>query len=80
MSYYRDAIEEITERDPDNRKRTLYLAGKLAVYLGDLDNGDKWLSELAKLDFAYKDVSALLDRILQIRQNRGGASGGAAEG
>ncbi|MDO4558160.1 MAG: hypothetical protein Q4C47_04260 [Planctomycetia bacterium] len=79
MSYYRDAIEEITERDPDNRKRTLYLAGKLAVYLGDLDNGEKWLSELAKMDFAYKDVSALLDRILQMRQNRGPAPGGATE-
>ena len=79
MSHYTDAIEEISEREPENRKRTLYLAGKLAVYLGDLDNGEKWLSELAKMDFAYKDVPALLDRIVQMRQNSGGAPGAAPE-
>ncbi len=80
ISYYQDAIKEIPDRDPDNRKRTLYLGGKLAVYLGDLDNGEKWLSELAKMDFAYKDVSALLDRIVQMRQNKGNSPDGAVEG
>ena len=36
MSHYEQAIQEIPDRDPDNKKKALYRAGKLAYGLQDL--------------------------------------------
>jgi hypothetical protein len=47
----------------------LYLAGKMAMALKDFDSGEKHLTMLAGLDFAYRDVSALLDKIAGLRDN-----------
>ena len=69
MSHYEAAIEEISDRDAVNKKKSLYRAGKLAIALKDLDAADKHLSALAGLDFTYKDVSALLDKVAELRDN-----------
>jgi tetratricopeptide (TPR) repeat protein len=65
LSHYQQAIEEIPDRDTDNKKVALYLAGRLALRVGDKDAARQYLSTLAQLDFGYKDVSALLDKIDQ---------------
>ena len=69
MSHYESAIQEIPERDADNRKCALYLAGRLALALKDIDTAEKHLTALAGLDFAYKDGAALLDKIRTSREN-----------
>ena len=69
MSHYESAIQEIPDRDAENKKRALHLAGRLAMGLKDFDGAEKYLSALAGLDFAYKDVSALLDKIADLREN-----------
>jgi tetratricopeptide (TPR) repeat protein len=69
MSHYESAIQEIPDRDADNKKRALYLAGRLAMHLKDIEAAEKHLSTLAGLDFTYKDVSTVLDKIAQLREN-----------
>jgi tetratricopeptide (TPR) repeat protein len=76
--HYEAAILEIPDRDAENKKRAFYLAGRLALALGNLDVAQKRLTTLASLDFTYKDVSKLLDKIAELRQN--GESGRAKEG
>jgi tetratricopeptide (TPR) repeat protein len=70
MSNYEMAVEEISDRDADNKKEALRLAGRLALFLDDLDAAEKHLSILAAMDFTYKDVSALLDKLTQARKNQ----------
>jgi tetratricopeptide (TPR) repeat protein len=70
LSHYQTAVEEISERDIDNKKESLRLAGKLALAMGELDAADKHLSVLAAMDFSYKDVSALLDKLAETRKNQ----------
>jgi tetratricopeptide (TPR) repeat protein len=69
VSHYALAIEEISERDVEQRKKALYLAGTLAIRTSDLDGAEKHLTALAALDFGYKDVSTLLDKITELRNN-----------
>jgi tetratricopeptide (TPR) repeat protein len=68
MSHYASAIEAIPDRDAKNKKESLYLAGRLALGLKDVDAAEKHLSSLAALDFNYKDVSDLLDKISKLRE------------
>jgi tetratricopeptide (TPR) repeat protein len=77
MGNYESAIEEIPDRDPENKKLALYLAGRLATALKDYDTGEKHLTTLAGLDFAYRDVSTLLEKIAKVRET---AKGGAEKG
>ena len=63
MSHYESAVAQIPERDANNRKSALYLAGRLALALKDVDTARKHLMALADLDFGYKDVASLLDGI-----------------
>jgi tetratricopeptide (TPR) repeat protein len=69
MSHYESAIQEISDRDTDNKKKALYTAGRLALALRDVDTAEKHLSVLAGLDFTYKDISELLDKIAKLREN-----------
>ena len=68
MSHYESAIGEIPDRDAENKKTALYLAGRMAVALEKIDSGEKYLTKLAELDFAYKDVSTLLEKISEKRK------------
>jgi hypothetical protein len=70
--HYDWAIQEIPDRDGDNKKRALYLAGRLAMGLKDLEAAEKYLTTLAGLDFTYRDAPALLDKIAKLRENPNG--------
>ncbi|MEE8452194.1 MAG: hypothetical protein V3R99_09775 [Thermoguttaceae bacterium] len=69
ISHYESAILGIPDRDADNKKKALYLVGKLAFGLKDLDKAEEHLTHLAEIDFAHKDVSSLLDKIREMRDN-----------
>ena len=69
LSQYEGAIEDIPDRDDANKKQALYLAGKLALGLKQLETAERHLSRLAEIDFGYKDVSALLDKIAKARED-----------
>jgi tetratricopeptide (TPR) repeat protein len=68
MNNYRSAVENLGEEDQEARKQVLYLTGQLALYLKDLDAAEQYLSDLANIDFAYKDVAGLLEKVSQARQ------------
>jgi tetratricopeptide (TPR) repeat protein len=83
MQNYEASLEGLSARDVDERKTALYLAGYLALALGErhvakgeaegkdeLARAERHLNELASLEFGYKDVPQLLDRIAKIR-NKG---------
>ncbi len=74
MSNYDQAVLATGDRDPEQKKITLYRAGKLALFMKNLDVAEKYLTELAGLDFSYKDVADLLDKLNQLRDD-GGSSG-----
>jgi tetratricopeptide (TPR) repeat protein len=67
MSNYEQAIAEVADRDPELRKLALYRAGVLASGLKDLEKAENYLTELAGLDFGYKDVSERLDKLAHSR-------------
>ncbi len=69
MTHYESAINEIPDREEEHKKDALYRAAKLSLALDDLETAEKHLTNLAELDFAYKDVSALLDKIAELRKN-----------
>jgi tetratricopeptide (TPR) repeat protein len=69
MKHFELAIQEIPDRDADNKKKAYYVAGQLSLYLGELDAAEKHLSTLAGLDFNYRDISKLLDKIAKLREN-----------
>jgi tetratricopeptide (TPR) repeat protein len=77
MDHYEMAIAEIPDRDAKNKKKALHLAGRLALWLEDLEKADKHLKVLAGLDFTYKDVPALLDKLAKKRKNGPPESGDA---
>ncbi len=75
--HYAQAVEAMPEKEVENRKKALYRAGALAMGLAEADKGtmneaelndaEKYLTQLAALDFGYKDVSDRLDKIAQAR-------------
>ena len=67
---YESALEALSDKELDYRKQSLYWAGKVSL-LGtkDLDKAEKHLNSLAGLDFGYKDLGALLDKLAELRQN-----------
>jgi tetratricopeptide (TPR) repeat protein len=75
MKHYEEAIEEIADRDVDNKKKALYLAGRLAAAMKNFEAARRYLNTLAGMDFSYKDVSQLLDKLDEFDKN-----GGAPEG
>ena len=78
--HYAEAVEAMPEKEVETRKKALYRAGALAMGLAEADKGtineaelndaEKYLTQLAALDFGYKDVSDRLDKIAQAR-NKG---------
>ena len=67
INHYEMAIQEIPDRDASKKKEALHLAGKLSIALRNLDAAEKHLTALAGMDFNYKDVSALLDKVAELR-------------
>jgi tetratricopeptide (TPR) repeat protein len=71
LDNFEKASVEIPEKDLDQRKQAMYNAGKLAIHLRDVEKADKLLSDLANLDFSFKDVSQLLDKLTELREDGG---------
>lgn len=63
MSSYEAAITASEGQDSEVRKLALYRAGVLATGLKDYDKADQRLTELAALDFGYRDVAERLDKL-----------------
>lgn len=70
-SNYDGALAEISGQNPDLLKEALYCSGKLSLETKDLAKAEKQLTELAGMDFGYKDVSALLDKVNELRNTEG---------
>jgi tetratricopeptide (TPR) repeat protein len=70
MRHYEEAVQEIPDREEDAKKQALYYAGRLALGLKDRDTANKHLTTLAQLDFGYKDVAALLDKVEQLGEDK----------
>jgi len=73
MRNYQTAVDLLTERENDLRKRALYRAGVLATGLDDVDSARKYLSTLAELDFRYRDVAERLDKLTPAKDKGGPA-------
>lgn len=67
MRNYLLALDALTDREPEQRKRALYRAGVLAAGMGDADNARKHLSTLAGIDFGYRDVAQRLDKLSSVK-------------
>lgn len=67
MGNYETALESVGDREEELRKLVLYRAGVLAFGLKDIDAAEKHLTELASLEFGYKDVPDRLAKIAEIR-------------
>jgi tetratricopeptide (TPR) repeat protein len=63
MQNYQTAVDSLTDRELELRKRALYRAGVLATGLNDVDAAQKYLGTLAGLDFGYRDVAERLDKL-----------------
>ncbi len=63
------AAQEIQEKDIEQKKEALYLAGKIAVHVKDIEAAEKHLGALAGLDFGYKDVAQWLDKLAKLRED-----------
>lgn len=72
MRNYVTAVESLTDREMELRKRALYRAGVLAAGLEDRDSAQKYLGTLAGLDFGYRDVAQRLDKLAAGKDNNAG--------
>lgn len=66
---YDAAVRAASDASQDVRKLALFRAGVLAMGLGELDLAEQRLTELASLDFGYRDVADRLDKIARMRKN-----------
>jgi hypothetical protein len=72
MRNYVTAVESLTDREAELRKRARYRAGVLAAGLDDRDSAQKYLGTLAGLDFGYRDVAQRLDKLAAPKDNSAG--------
>lgn len=67
---YEAALEALPPKEDDARKQAMYWAGKVALAaLRDYEKAEKHLNALAGVDFNYKDLAALLDKLTEMRNN-----------
>jgi len=70
LTNYEQAIEACRDSDAETRHLALYRAGVLATGMKEYDRAERYLSELAGLNFGYRDVSERLDKITRLRDIR----------
>jgi tetratricopeptide (TPR) repeat protein len=70
LSSYEAAVEAADDSQLDTRKLALYRAGVLAAELQEPERAEKYLTELAALDFGFRDVAARLDKLAKTRDSR----------
>lgn len=69
LGSYEASIEACGTTQEETKKLALYRSGVLAMGLKDYDRAEQWLTELAGLDFSYRDVADRLDKIAAIRND-----------
>ncbi|MDR0704145.1 MAG: hypothetical protein LBF88_04075 [Planctomycetaceae bacterium] len=67
MTHYQEAVAALS--DGESKKKVLYLAAKLAFELEDYEKSEEYGHQLAAIDFSYKDLGELLDKVAQKRHN-----------
>jgi len=68
-SHYEKAIAGYGNKTTETLKKALYQAARLSAGLGDFKAAEQYASRLAEIDFSYKDVGVLLDKIEKKMQN-----------
>jgi tetratricopeptide (TPR) repeat protein len=63
LKSYEAAVQAADDFQGDTRKLALYRAGVLAAELKDREKAEKYLTQLAGLDFGYRDVAERLDKL-----------------
>lgn len=66
---YEAAVAAAGDATGELRKLALYRAGVLAMGLKDLDRAEERLTQLAAVDFGYRDVADRLDRLARMRNS-----------
>lgn len=69
LSSYEAAVAAADHAQPDVKKLALYRAGVLAAELKDPDRAEKYLTQLAAIDFGYRDVADRLDKLASLRDS-----------
>jgi tetratricopeptide (TPR) repeat protein len=67
MTHYQDAVAALP--DGEHKKKALYLATKLAIELEDYEKAEEYGHQLAAIDFSYKDLGELLDKVAKKHHN-----------
>ncbi len=69
MKAYDDAIEDATVREIEYKKKALHRAGTLAMRDEDFEKANRYISECADMDYSYRDIAQLLDKLKELREN-----------
>lgn len=69
LTHYEQAIAACEEPDSELLRLALYRAGVLFTGLKELDRAEKYLSQLASLDYSYRDVANRLDKLAEMRNS-----------
>jgi tetratricopeptide (TPR) repeat protein len=70
LGSYEQALETCEEPDSDIRRLALYRAGVLATGMREYDRAERHLTDLAGLDFGYRDVADRLDKVNRLRNSK----------
>jgi tetratricopeptide (TPR) repeat protein len=69
LASYEAALEAAESMQPEVQKLALYRAGVLAAEFKDVDRAEKYLTQLAAIDFGYRDVADRLDKLAALRDS-----------
>jgi tetratricopeptide (TPR) repeat protein len=69
LGSFEAAIAAADSMQLDTRKLALYRAGVLALEMDERERAEKYLTELAAVDFGYRDVADRLDKLAKIRDS-----------
>ncbi len=66
---YEASVQAADDSDSETKKLALYRAGVLAAELNDRERAEKHLTQLAAIDFGYRDVADRLDKLAALRDS-----------
>jgi tetratricopeptide (TPR) repeat protein len=69
LASYEASIQAADDADSETKKLALYRAGVLAADLNDRERAEKHLTQLAAIDFGYRDVADRLDKLAALRDS-----------
>lgn len=69
LASYEAALQAADDFQLDTKKLALYRAGVLATELDEREKAEKYLTQLAAIDFGYRDVAERLDKLAALRDS-----------